>query len=196
MRPDDAIRNANDRGRETCLRFVDGRWRRDLDVDLMLRFALVRAIEIIGEAASSVGLETRAAASSVPWPAIIATRNRLIDAYFDIENDVLWKTATEEVRRFFPRFERHSLTHEVWHEVCARIIKGGGPFVGPAAPSSKNKRVSRKSSRVCQTEPDLFNPFRRSEACEIAGRIDRGRSFTQFEVELRRIHVACRRTSR
>jgi uncharacterized protein with HEPN domain len=98
MRPDDVIRIRHMiEAAETCLRFVDGRRRRDLDADLMLRFALVRAIEIIGEAASKVSLETRGVASSVPWTAIIAMRDRLIHAYFDIDHDVLWKTATEEV---------------------------------------------------------------------------------------------------
>jgi len=81
MRPDDDIRIRNMiEAAEACLRFVDGRRRRDLDADLILRFALVRAIEIVGEAASKVSLETRAAASSVPWPAIIAVRIRLIHA--------------------------------------------------------------------------------------------------------------------
>jgi uncharacterized protein with HEPN domain len=69
----------------------------DLDTDLMLRFALVRAIEIVGEAASKLSLEMRAAAPSIHWPAIVAMRNRLVHAYFDIDHDVLWKTATEEI---------------------------------------------------------------------------------------------------
>jgi uncharacterized protein with HEPN domain len=67
------------------------------DADLMLRFALVRAIEIIGEAGSKLSPETRAAAPSIHWPAIVAMRNRLVHAYFDIDHDVLWKTATEEI---------------------------------------------------------------------------------------------------
>ena len=39
---------------ESALHFVDGRARADLDADLLLVFALVRAVEIIGEAASQV----------------------------------------------------------------------------------------------------------------------------------------------
>ena len=54
----------------------------------MLRFALVRAVEIIGEAASKVSFDTRATAPLVPWPAIVSMRNRLIHAYFDIDHDV------------------------------------------------------------------------------------------------------------
>ena len=82
---------------EQAMRFVVGRQRADLDTDSMLAFALVRAVEIIGEAASKVSDETQAATPSVPWPAIVAMRNRLIHAYFDIDNDILWKTATGNI---------------------------------------------------------------------------------------------------
>jgi uncharacterized protein with HEPN domain len=82
---------------EAAERFIAGRQRADLDTDQMLLFALVRAIEIIGEAASKVSSETRTITPSVPWPAIISMRNRLIHAYFDIDRDIVWKTVTEEI---------------------------------------------------------------------------------------------------
>ncbi len=41
--------------------------------------------------------QTRLAAQSVPWSQIVAMRNRLVHAYFDINRDILWKTAVEEV---------------------------------------------------------------------------------------------------
>lgn len=77
--------------------FMAERKRSDLDTDQMLSFALARAIEIIGEAASKVSPETRSATPSVPWVQVIAMRNRLIHAYFHIDNDVIWITVTEEV---------------------------------------------------------------------------------------------------
>ena len=52
---------------ETAARFIAGRARADLDGDQMLLFALVRAIEILGEAASRVTRGTRAALPLVPW---------------------------------------------------------------------------------------------------------------------------------
>lgn len=63
----------------------------------MLVFALTHGIAIIGEAASRVSDRMRADTPSVPWSQIIAIRNRLIHAYFDVNRDILWKTATEEV---------------------------------------------------------------------------------------------------
>ena len=87
---------------ETVGTFVARRHRADLDTDRMLLFALVRAIEIIGEAASRVSPETRATAPAVPWAQITGMRNRLVHAYFDIDLDVLWRTAMEEVPSLLP----------------------------------------------------------------------------------------------
>ena len=82
----DAIRAA--------LGFVDGRSRSDLDDDQMLQFALVRAVEIVGEAASRISPEGRTCVRDVPWVDVVGMRNRLVHAYFDINRDILWKTVT------------------------------------------------------------------------------------------------------
>ena len=82
---------------EAVATFVVGRMRGDLDSDTMLALALARAIEIIGEAASRLSQEMRDASAEVPWAGIIAMRNRLVHAYFDIDRDILWSTATVEV---------------------------------------------------------------------------------------------------
>jgi uncharacterized protein with HEPN domain len=78
----------------SALRFAQGRQRGDLDTDDMLFFALTRAIEIAGEAASRVSAETREAMPDLPWSSIIGMRNHLVHAYFDIDRDILWTTAT------------------------------------------------------------------------------------------------------
>ncbi|MCI4677962.1 DUF86 domain-containing protein [Rhodoblastus acidophilus] len=98
MRRDDAIRIRHMiEAAEAVQRFLAGRRRGDLDADEILRFALVRAVEIIGEAAAKLGVETRAALPSIPWAAMVAMRNRLIHAYFDIDHDILWKTVADEI---------------------------------------------------------------------------------------------------
>ncbi len=86
-----------------AISFTQGRQREDLDKDSMLAFALVRAIEIVGEAATKVSIETREQHPEVPWAAIIGMRHRLIHAYFDINHDILWTTATEAVPDLLPR---------------------------------------------------------------------------------------------
>ncbi|HEX4160556.1 MAG TPA: HepT-like ribonuclease domain-containing protein [Rhizomicrobium sp.] len=86
---------------EAASNFVKGRVRQDLDTDAMLLFALVRAVEVFGEAAAKVSSSAKASSPNLPWQQIVAMRNRLIHAYFDIDHDILWKTATEE--RKYPR---------------------------------------------------------------------------------------------
>jgi uncharacterized protein with HEPN domain len=78
-----------------AIRFTQGRDRGDLDSDEMLLFALVRAVEIAGEAANQVTAETRAQLPDLPWSSMIGMRNRLVHAYFDINRDMLWSTLTE-----------------------------------------------------------------------------------------------------
>ena len=51
---------------QSAIQFVSGRERSELDTNRMLLFALVRAIEIVGEAASKISEETRAAHGGIP----------------------------------------------------------------------------------------------------------------------------------
>lgn len=83
--------------------FTSGRQRTDLDTDQMLVFAVARAIEILGEAASKVSPELRADATMVPWSDIVAMGNRLVHAYFDIDLNILWPTAIGDVPSLLPR---------------------------------------------------------------------------------------------
>lgn len=60
--------------------------------------ALVKVIEIIGEAAFQVSGDTRRQLQGIPWDDIVGMRHRLVHAYFDINLDVLWKTVEEDLR--------------------------------------------------------------------------------------------------
>lgn len=88
---------------ESVGQFMAGRQRVDLDRDRMLLFAVGRAIEVIGEAASRVSDETRAANPAIPWSAIVGMRDRLVHGYFDIDTEIVWKTATGELADLLPR---------------------------------------------------------------------------------------------
>jgi uncharacterized protein with HEPN domain len=81
MSPDDVVRLRHMIDTiHAALRFAKGRSRADLDKDQMLLFALVRAVEIIGEAASRVSVEGRAELPDLPWRAAVGMRNRLVHA--------------------------------------------------------------------------------------------------------------------
>lgn len=98
MRRDDIIRLMHmlDAAREAIL-FAQGRKRADLDSDRMLVLSLVKDIEIIGEAAYQTSEETRRQLTEISWDDIIGMRHRLVHAYFDINLDILWRTAQDDL---------------------------------------------------------------------------------------------------
>jgi uncharacterized protein with HEPN domain len=107
MRDDDKIRLQHMlESAEYAVSFASGKARSDLDADKMLVFALVKSVEIIGEAGSKVSIEGREAYPSIPWQDIVAMRNRLIHAYFDINLDIVWSTITEDLPPFIAELEK------------------------------------------------------------------------------------------
>jgi uncharacterized protein with HEPN domain len=80
-----------------ALSFVRGKARSDLDTDLMLAFALTRAVEIIGEAATRLPASLRDAHPEIPWSPITGMRNRLVHGYFDVDLDVLWAPVSTDL---------------------------------------------------------------------------------------------------
>ena len=98
MRRDDEIRVRHmlDAAPE-AVSFAQGRTRDDLSTDRQLVLALVKDIEIVGEAATRITEATRRSLPEVPWERIVGMRHRLVHAYFDINLDIVWKTAREEL---------------------------------------------------------------------------------------------------
>jgi uncharacterized protein with HEPN domain len=70
---------------------AQGKSRADLDRDRLLELALVRLLEIIGEAANRVPREGRARYPEIPWHQIVSLRNRLIHGYDAVDLDILWQ---------------------------------------------------------------------------------------------------------
>lgn len=98
MSPDDRWRISHMiEAAEQALAFVTGRSRADLDSDLMLRMALTRAVEIVGEAAAQVSEAGRQEVPNVRWTAIVGMRNRLVHAYFSINANILWDTVQRDL---------------------------------------------------------------------------------------------------
>jgi uncharacterized protein with HEPN domain len=58
----------------------------------ILELALIRLVEIVGEASAKVSSEMQAKYPAIPWPQVIGMRNRLIHGYDSVDLDVLWDT--------------------------------------------------------------------------------------------------------
>jgi uncharacterized protein with HEPN domain len=59
--------------------------------------AMVRLIEIIGEAARAISEDTKAAHPEVPWIAIIDMRNHLVHRYFNVDLPRVWDVVQNHV---------------------------------------------------------------------------------------------------
>lgn len=84
------LRHMLDHGQE-ALALTQGKTRADLDSDRLLELALVRLLEVVGEAASRVPEEECASYPEIPWPQIIGLRHRLIHGYDAVDLDILWQ---------------------------------------------------------------------------------------------------------
>jgi uncharacterized protein with HEPN domain len=84
------LRHMMDHARE-ALALTQGKTRADLDSDRLLELALVRLLEVVGEAASRVPDEKRVLYPEIPWAQIIGLRNRLIHGYDAVDLDILWQ---------------------------------------------------------------------------------------------------------
>lgn len=107
MHDDDLIRLKHmlDAARE-AVGFAEGKSRGDLDSDRLLALGLIKCIEIIGEAAANTSAECRENVPDIAWKLIVGMRNRLVHAYFEIDEDVVWYTTTVSLPSLIRVLER------------------------------------------------------------------------------------------
>ncbi len=71
-------------------------------VDEKTVYAVIRAIEIIGEASKKVPDEIKQNQPSVPWREISGMRDKLVHDYSGVNLTIVWKTATEDLPEIEP----------------------------------------------------------------------------------------------
>jgi uncharacterized protein with HEPN domain len=76
---------------------TEGRERSDLEEDDVLGLAIVRLLEILGEAARGVSSEMQKRHPEIPWQLIVGTRNRVIHAYFNVDMDIVWHILSDDL---------------------------------------------------------------------------------------------------
>lgn len=71
--------------------------RPDFFEDIKTQDAVVRNLEIIGEATKNLSEEIRKNHSEIPWKNLAGMRDRLIHQYFGMNLDIVWDVAKEEL---------------------------------------------------------------------------------------------------
>lgn len=77
--------------------FTKGLSQDDLMNDKLRYFAVVKNVEIIGEAAYMLSLEFKEKHNQIPWKDVIGMRHVLVHGYATILPELLWHTALEDV---------------------------------------------------------------------------------------------------
>lgn len=86
--------------------FGSGKTPNHLSQDRLLTLALLKCIEIIGEAASKVSPEVRAEHPGIPWADIVGMRHRLVHVYFDVDLNRVCDTLTDDLPPLIAQLER------------------------------------------------------------------------------------------
>lgn len=79
------------------IQLSQGITRKEFDLSETLALALAHILQMIGEAAAHVSGEFRSAHPEIPWHEIIGTRHHIVHDYLNIDEDIVWATATVDI---------------------------------------------------------------------------------------------------
>jgi len=82
---------------QKAIRFIEGVNFKDFKKNEEKIFAVIRALELIGEAAKHIPKFVRSKSPKVPWEEMSGMRNKLVHEYFGVDLKVVWKTLKKDI---------------------------------------------------------------------------------------------------
>jgi len=88
-----------------ALAFTSGENAQQFYEDAKSQFAVVRAFEIIGEAANRISIEFQEAHPELPWAEMVGMRNKMIHEYDDVDLTIVWDTLKNDIPKLIETIE-------------------------------------------------------------------------------------------
>jgi len=76
------------------------------ETDFRINFAVVRALEIIGEAAKRLPEELRRRNPDIPWKGMAGMRDRIIHGYDNVDYQIVWEVVKRDIPQIRPKLEQ------------------------------------------------------------------------------------------
>jgi len=84
-----------------CIRkinsYINGLSLKEFRTNEMIQDAIIRNIEVLGEASKKISHDTKETYPNIPWKEISGMRDKLIHDYLGVDVDVVWKTVKEDI---------------------------------------------------------------------------------------------------
>ena len=97
---------------EHIAEYTDGVDKEGFLANRMLQDALVRKIEIIGEAVKNISTQTREKYPNIAWKEIAGMRDKIAHGYFNVDLDIVWKTVTQFIPKLKPEIDKILETYQ------------------------------------------------------------------------------------
>lgn len=88
-----------------ALKFIEGIDRNEFEDNEIIQNAVLRPLEIIGEASGKISKEFRKRHKEIPWGDTIDLRNRLIHEYFRVDYGAVWDTIQDDLPKLIDQIE-------------------------------------------------------------------------------------------
>ena len=92
---------------DRAAQFMQGKTLEDLEQDTLLRYAVVKCLEVIGEAAYMLTLEFKEKHPATPWNVIIKMRHVLVHGYYSIQMPIVWDIVQNDFPVLRPQIEAY-----------------------------------------------------------------------------------------